>query len=73
MIVEEFLNDGTLVKHYNDNGTMILQVETGIMYGEAIDVVPCRYTYAETDEFMDKGDDEEISGDEFLNMIEGVL
>ena len=52
---------------------MILQVETGILYGEAIDVVPCRYTYAETDEFIDKGDDEEISGDEFLNMVEEVL
>ena len=49
MIQTEFLNDGTLVKHYSDAGFMMLQVETGMMYGEAIDVVPCRYTYEETD------------------------
>ena len=49
MIQTEFLNDGTLVKHCSDAGFMMLQVETGMMYGEAIDVVPCRYTYEETD------------------------
>ena len=50
MIVEEFLNDGTLVKHYSDSGMLMLQVETGAKYGEAIDTVPCKYTYVETDE-----------------------
>lgn len=49
MIVAEFLNDGTLIKHYSDKGMLILQEETGAMYGEAIDVVPCRYTYTETE------------------------
>lgn len=50
MIVEELMNNGTLVKHYSDKGMLMLQVETGAKYGEAIDVVPCRYTYEETDE-----------------------
>jgi hypothetical protein len=50
MIVEEFLNNGSLVKHYSDSGMLMLQVETGVKYGEAIDVVPCKYTYTETDE-----------------------
>lgn len=50
MIVTEYLRDGTLVKHYSDSGYLIEQVETGARYGEAVDVVPCRYTYVETDE-----------------------
>ena len=50
MIKTEFLNDGTLIKHYSDTGMMLLQNETGIMYSDPIDVVPCRYTYSKTDE-----------------------
>jgi hypothetical protein len=29
---------------------MIRQVETGIVYYDAVDVLPCKYTYEETDE-----------------------
>ena len=50
MIKTEFLNDGTLIKHYSDAGFMLLQNETGIMYSDPIDVVPCRYTYSETEQ-----------------------
>ena len=50
MIQVEYLNDGTLVKHYSDRGVLLLQVETGQKYSDPIDVVPCRYTYTETDE-----------------------
>lgn len=50
MIVTEYLNDGTLVKHYSDKGFLMEQVETGARYGEAVDIVPCPYTYVETDE-----------------------
>ena len=50
MIKTELLNDGTLIKHYSDAGFMLLQVETGAKYSDPIDVVPCRYTYAETNE-----------------------
>lgn len=49
MIITEYLNNNTLVHHCSDANLMILQNETGIMYSEAIDVVPCRYTYTETD------------------------
>ena len=72
MIQYEYLNEGTLVKHYSDAGVMLLQVETGVMYSDPIDVVPCRYTYTETDEPID-GNDEEISGEEFLSMVQEVL
>ena len=50
MIKTEFLNDGTLIKHYSNEGFMLLQVETGVKYSDPIDVVPCAYTYIETDE-----------------------
>lgn len=49
MVVKEVLSD-SLVKHYSDSGMKLLQVETGIMYDEAIDIVPCKYTYEETNE-----------------------
>lgn len=42
-----------LEKHYaeDENGVQycIVQVETGAEYTEAIDVLPCRYTYKVTD------------------------
>lgn len=50
MIKTEYLNDGTLIKHYSDSGYLLLQVETGAKYTDPIDVVPCRYTYVETSE-----------------------
>jgi hypothetical protein len=49
MIIAEYLNDGTLVRHYSDKGVFLLQEETGIMYSDPVDVVPCVYTYTETD------------------------
>lgn len=59
MIKEEYLNDGTLVKHYSDEGRILLQVETGEKYSEPIDIVPCPYTYEETDEFIEVEEVEE--------------
>lgn len=50
MIITEYLNEGTLIKHYSDAGYMLLQNETGIKYSDPIDVIPCMYTYTETDE-----------------------
>lgn len=48
MIIAEQINE-RLVRHYSDKGVYILQVQTGIEYGEAVDIIPCRYTYVETD------------------------
>ena len=50
MILTEYLNDSTLIKHYSDKGVMLLQVKTGEKYSDPVDVVPCRYTYEETEE-----------------------
>lgn len=48
MILTELLNDGTRIRHYSDLGMRIIQKETDILYDDAIDVVPCAYTYEET-------------------------
>jgi hypothetical protein len=76
MIQIEYLNDGSLVKHYSDAGYLLLQNETGNKYSEPLDIVPCQYTYTETDELIEDDvidGDEEISSDEFMTMIEEVL
>lgn len=71
MILTELLNDGKLIRHYSDAGFMLLQNETGVKYPDPVDVVPCQYTYTETDEYIEG--EEEISGDDFLAMIQEVL
>lgn len=63
MIKTEFLNDGTLIKHYSDAGFMLLQVETGIKYSDPVDVYPCRYTYEETNELIDNIEETTIDND----------
>lgn len=55
MIIQETitLNSGReLIRTYSDMYT-IKQVETGLIYGEAIDI-PGRYTYVETEEYNKK-------------------
>jgi len=48
MIVTELLEDGR-IRQYSDEYLMLKQVETGILYEDAIDIQPCPYTYEETD------------------------
>lgn len=57
MIIEEFLNDNTLVKHYSDQGFKLRQIETGIIYDDPIDINPCPYTYEETEEKIEERED----------------
>jgi len=47
MLVEEILSE-KLVKHYSDIRMQIRQEEIGILYEDAVDIRPCRYTYTET-------------------------
>ncbi len=47
------------VRHYSDAGELIVQLETMRIYEEAVDEVPCRFTYEElTEELV-----QEISGE----------
>ena len=56
--VKEEVLDNNLIRHYaiDENGKQykILQVETNIVYDEAIDVLPCRYTYNATEEVIEE-------------------
>jgi hypothetical protein len=47
MLKVENVSDN-LIRHYSDEGKKIRQIETGILYDDAVDVVPCRFTYEET-------------------------
>ena len=52
---EEVIIGGNKFIHtYSDKQMYILQVETGNKYDEAYDVIPCRYTYEETEEEIEK-------------------
>ena len=54
MLIQEFLRtreDGVnLYRNYSDTNKKIRQIETGIIYDEAIDVENAPYTYEETNE-----------------------
>ena len=52
-------NKGDLVYTYSDEGYLIRQVETGIIYGEAYDTYPCRFTYEETSEKAESEENDE--------------
>ena len=73
MILTEHLNGGTLIKHYSDKGYLLLQNETGVKYSDPIDVVPCRYTYKETDELIVNDEDHDISEFEEKAMAYDIL
>lgn len=45
-------------KTYSDSGYFIKQVETGIYYSEAVDVLNAEYTYIETNEKIEELPDE---------------
>ena len=48
MVCSEIIND-MVVRHYSDRDKMLRQVETGTFWVDAVDVLPCRFTYEETD------------------------
>lgn len=57
MLIREFYRtrkDGVkLTRIYSDKGYKIKQVESGIIYDEAIDIEQAHYTYIETDELIE--------------------
>ena len=64
MIVTE--NIGNLIRHYSDAGLKLRQVETGEIYDDAIDIVPCPFTYEETDEPINgEGEGEEATAEDY--------
>lgn len=57
MIQVELLESENRERRYSDQGVYILQVETGNKYEDAIDIIPCPYTYEETDEIIESGEE----------------
>jgi hypothetical protein len=49
MIIVELVDEGTRERRYSDKNVKLRQIETGNIYEDAVDVIPCRYTYEETD------------------------
>lgn len=50
MIASEIIENGKRILHYSDQSLCIRQIETGRVYESAVDVLPCAYTYEETDQ-----------------------
>lgn len=46
MIIVE--NLGTVERRYSDQGVKIRQIETDTLWNDAVNAIPCRFTYEET-------------------------
>lgn len=73
MILTEYLNNGTLIKHYSDKGVLLLQNETGIKYADPVDIVPCAYTYTETEESIEEEEKEAGSNEATIEDYQNAL
>lgn len=49
MIIVELVDDDTRERRYSDQKMKLHQIETQVLYDDAVDVIPCKYTYEETD------------------------
>lgn len=74
MIVEQIFNENTVL-HFSDQGMKIRQIETGFLFDEAGDLIPCEYTYEETNVPIDSDpiEDEEIDEITALRIIMGEI
>lgn len=48
------INNKEFLHTYSDTKYYILQVETNSKYDEAYDIIPCKYTYEETEELIEE-------------------
>ena len=62
MIIVE--NLGNVERRYSDLGVKLRQIETDTLWGDAINTIPCPYTYEETDipAQLDDPDADELLG-----------
>lgn len=59
MLQTETLADGR-IRHFSDLNMFIKQVETDVLYEDAVDIQPCPYNYEETDLPISLPDAEEL-------------
>ena len=64
MLIEEtiVIDNRELLRHYSDNNKFIIQVDTGIKYAEAVDILNTTHTYRESDESIPIIDKNEREG-----------
>lgn len=72
-VITEQLDENHIL-HYSDQGFKIRQIETGFLFDDAGDSLPCVYTYEETNIPIDSPEDpeEEISIEEAFDIILGI-
>ena len=64
---EHGVENEKLVQHKSDDGKRIIQLETGRIYDEAIDLYPSKYTYAEVIEPDEKKPDGSVEAADNAN------
>lgn len=65
MLMSQFIEPDR-VRHWSSNGCYINQIETDILYEDAVDSIPCKYTYEETDELIPVIEETEEPDIEFI-------
>lgn len=70
MIITEYIEIENRERRYSDLNMKIRQVETGNLYEDAVDVIPCPYTYEETDIPVEGN---ELSAQDALDIIFGGM
>ena len=66
VIIEQISNQ--CERRYSDLDVKLRQIETGTLWNDAVDVIPCRFTYEETDIPVD---DVELEPEEALAILLG--
>ena len=70
MIIVEYIETENREHRYSDLNMKIRQIETGNLYEDAVDVIPCPYTYEETDIPIEGN---ELSAQDALDIIFGGM
>ena len=70
MIITEYIETENRERRYSDLNMKIRQIETGNLYDDAVDVIPCPYTYEETDIPIEGN---ELSAQDALDIIFGGM
>lgn len=70
MLLTKIIDHGTVqvIRHYSDSNLRLKQIETDLLFDDAVDIMPCQFTYEETDIPIE---DIEIDAEEFFNIIIG--
>ncbi len=63
MIITEYIESENRERRYSDKGVKLRQIETGVLYDDAVDAIPCPYTYEESDESIESIDEEATVSD----------